>query len=167
MARSGHGLALARRPDRQGRDRGRQRVALRRGGTEQELPGIVQEKATTASAERTAVRCRRRAFSNRPSSAEWSIAAFSQNQVGKKQTMQNALIQGKIPISIVSQMPKWRLMTASAAPVRTGPVKNGQNSRINPVASSANVPKVSTCSKVGKPSRKWPMGVASWSRLSA
>ena len=67
--------------------------------------------------------------------------------------MQNALTQGKIPISIVSQMPKWRLMKASAAPVRTGPVKNGQKSRIGPTASSKNVPNVSNPSRSGKPSR--------------
>jgi hypothetical protein len=81
--------------------------------------------------------------------------------------MQNALIQGKIPMSIVNQMPKWRLIMASTVPVRTGPAKNGQNSRNSPKASSVNVPKVSTCSKPGKSSRKWPIGVASWSRLSA
>ena len=67
--------------------------------------------------------------------------------------MQNALTQGKIPMSIVIQMPKWRLMKASAAPVRTGPVKNGQKSKIGPTASSKNVPKVSTSRRLGKLSR--------------
>jgi hypothetical protein len=32
-------------------------------------------------------------------------------------------------MSIVSHMPKWRPMKASTPAVRTGPVKNGQNSR--------------------------------------
>jgi len=48
--------------------------------------------------------------SNRSGNVARSFAkGTSQNHPGKKQTIQNALIQGKIPMSIVSQMPKWRL----------------------------------------------------------
>ena len=153
----GRGLAPSRRTGRQRRDRGvvRQRIAARRGAGKQELPDVHEERQERPREGHDGLArphrrgCRRRASPLRPSSQEWSAEALSQNQVGKKQTMQNALIQGKIPMSIVSQMPKWRLMKASAVPVRTGPVKNGQNSKIGPTASSMKVPKVSTCSKPG------------------
>jgi hypothetical protein len=67
--------------------------------------------------------------------------------------MQKALTQGKIPIFIVSQMPKWRLIKAAMAAVRTGPVKNGKNSRTGPKASSARVPNVSALSRSGNCNR--------------
>ena len=74
------------------------------------------EKATIALPNHAVASCRRRAILKRRNSTEWSVEALSQNQVGKKQTMQNALIQGKIPMSIVSHMPKWRPINGQRGP---------------------------------------------------
>ena len=75
--------------------------------------------------------------------------------------MQSALIQGKNPISIMVQIPKWRLMKANSIAVRTGPVKNGKKSRNGPMASSPRVAKVRIRSKSGNWVIQVPKGVTS------
>ena len=112
------------------------------------------QKATMALPNRAVASCRRRANSNRRNSTERSVEALSQNQVGKKQTMQKALIQGKIPMSIVSHMPKWKLIKASAAPVRTGPVKKGR------IAGAARGPRAGPCRR-SAPGASWGSRAAS------
>src|ERR687895_807319 len=66
--------------------------------------------------ERITAYCKRRAMLGRSGNAVRSFGmALSQNQLGRKQTIQNALTKEKRPISIINQMPSCRLMKASMA----------------------------------------------------